>query len=95
LMHGEIECRGVALTKTTQFSARPHVASVEFYEKLLARFSSNAKCFVEDYAHSVCQTDPWEEWRLSIYTPRGANMKRSYHTDGRAGSAKFDETQVF
>lgn len=95
LMHGQMECRGVTLTKTTQFSARPHVASVEFYKKLLGRFSVDAKCFVEDYAHSVCQTDPWDEWKLSIYTPSENNIKRSYHTDGRNGGAKYDDKQIF
>jgi hypothetical protein len=94
LMGEKIKSHGVPLTKTIQFSARPHVASVEFYKKLLERFSPDARCFVEDKAHSICQTDPWDEWRLSIFTPNG-NMKRSYHTDGRAGAAKFDDKQVF
>ena len=95
LMCGEIESHGVPLTKTIQFSARPHVASVAFYEKLLSRFSRNAKSFTEDFAHSFCQTEPWDEWKLSLYTPHGVNQKRSYHTDGRAGAAKFDDKQVF
>lgn len=94
LTEGKMESHGVPLTRTKQFSARPHIASVEFYQKLLDKFSPHAKCFVEDYAHSVCQTAPWDEWKLSIYTPEG-NQKRSYHTDGRSGGEKYDATQVF
>lgn len=95
LMCGEMESHGVPLTKTIQFSARPHVASVEFYKKVLAQFSPEAKSFTEDKMHSVCQCAPWEDWKLALYTPHDSNQKRSYHTDGRAGAKKFDETQVF
>ena len=34
------------------------------------------------------------EWSYA-YDPGNGNMKRSYHTDGRAGEAKFDDTQVY
>lgn len=94
LMHGRVEGVMIPLTKTTQFSARPHLTSTLFYSRLLSHFSPNANCFIEDKAHGICQDAPWEEWKLSIYTPEG-NCKRSYHTDGRAGGNKFDESQVF
>ena len=94
LMLEQIESHGVPLRKTIQFSARPHLASVAFYRKLLERFSPNAKCFLEDAAHSFCQSEPWADWRLSIYNPAG-NAKRSLHSDGRAGGPKFDDAQVF
>lgn len=94
LMCGEMVSHGVPLTKTIQFSARPHIATRAFYEKLLARFSPNAKCFLEDHAHGFCQNDGWDEWKMSIYTPPG-NKQRSLHLDGRAGSKKYDETQTF
>lgn len=94
LMREQIESHGVPLRKTIQFSARPHLATVEFYHRLLERFSPDAKCFVEDFAYSVCQTDPWENWKLSIYNPEN-NAKRSLHLDGRAGGEKFDASQKF
>lgn len=82
-------------TRTVQFSARPHLASVDFYRKALQRFTPEAVSFLEDKLHSVCQDDPWEDWKLSIYTPEGGNQKRSLHLDGRAGGPKFDDSQVF
>jgi hypothetical protein len=87
-----IDC-GLPFTRTMQFSARPHLARKDFYERLLARFSKDANCFVEDLAHSICQENA-EDWPMAIYTPEG-NKKRSYHTDGRAGYRKFDELQRF
>lgn len=95
LMGDALEACGVSLRRTRQFSARPHVARKDFYERLLSRFSEKANCFIEDYAHSICQHEPWESWKLSIYTPPGESIKRSYHIDGRAGAKKFDERQVF
>jgi len=95
LMEGALWSRGVHLMKTKQFSARPHVATVEFYKNLLQKFSPGANCFIEDKAHSICQDDPWDTWKLSIYNPPGGNIKRSYHLDGRAQGEKFDDQQVF
>jgi len=94
LMCGEIDVHDVHLTKTIQFSARPHVASKMFYNKMLLRFSPDAKCFVEDFLHGVCQGEPWENWKMSIYSPVG-NKKRSYHLCGREDGPKFDDKQVF
>lgn len=103
MMHGE-ECDKPGswmFTCTSQWSQRPHVASRAFYERVMAQFSPDAKSFIEDKMHGVCdqafkQHDMlgWEQYRLHIYNP-GGNIKRSYHTDGRAGEAKFDGTQVF
>jgi hypothetical protein len=81
-------------TKTIQFSARPHLASREFYLRALEQFSPDANCFIEDQMHSVCERDPWEVWRMAIYTPPG-NAKRSLHLDGRAGEDKYEGAQVF
>jgi hypothetical protein len=91
------------LLKTVQWSQRPHLASTAFYKRLLSeQFSNKAKCFIEDLVHGKVMNDfnafgeqGWNQWRLHIYHPEGDNIKRSYHTDGRAGSAKFDDTQVW
>lgn len=91
------------LRRTIQWSQRPHLASVPFYQKVLAEhFTPNARCFIEDKLHGAVQDDynisgveGWDKWRLFIYTPNDTNIKRSYHTDGRAGAPKLDDTQVW
>jgi hypothetical protein len=88
-----INFKGMDYVETRQYSARPNVATWDFYERALGRFSSNAVCFFEDLAHSFCQEEP-EAWKIGIYyppPPRG----RSFHLDGRQGDAKYDERQVF
>jgi hypothetical protein len=79
--------------RTKQFSARPHVATWDFYKRALEQFSPWANSFVEDKMHSVCSEDP-DNWPIGIYypdPPRG----RSFHLDGRAGEEKFEGNQVF
>lgn len=100
-MHHGTEHAGL-FTLTSQFSARPHVASTAFYRRIMETcFSPDAKSFIEDKMHSVCDEAyrrdglaGWRQYAMHVYTPEG-NIKRSYTLDGRAGEAKFDETQVF
>lgn len=88
--------------KTVQWSQRPHVASTAFYKRILSEnFSDKSKCFIEDLIHGKVMEDwlrykeqGWNQWRLHIYYPEG-NIKRSYHTDGRAGGDKFEGSQVW
>lgn len=88
---------GVPMTRTIQWSQRPHLASVVFYRSLLARcFPKDEHNFIEDVAygklvvdHDVKGDAGWLGWRTWLYTPEG-NIKRSYHTDGRAGADKYD-----
>lgn len=97
LMCGELNIFGIHLTKTIQFSARPHLASKLFYNKVLQCFSPEAKCFVEDKMHGVAQArgcEGWADWKMTIFSPPG-NKQRSRHTCGRENDAKFDDTQVF
>lgn len=89
--------RGVPMTRTIQWSQRPHLASVAWYRELLDRwFPNDEKDFIEDRvygkligAHERDGEMGWLGWRTWIYTPEG-DIKRSYHTDGRAGGDKFD-----
>lgn len=91
------------LLKTAQWSQRPHLASTPFYRRILTdHFSEDSKCFIEDLVHGRVQKDfdkdgllGWQQWKLHIYYPDKKNIKRSYHTDGRAGTAKYDETQIW
>lgn len=88
--------------RTCQWSQRPHLASVAYYRRILtSHFSENARCFIEDVMHSVCHeayivdgVSGWNQNRLAYFHPEG-NIRRSRHTDGRAGDSKHDDTQVF
>jgi hypothetical protein len=98
MMHGE-ECGYI---RTSQFSARPHIATVAFYRQLLTHFTPDAKCFIEDKAHGVLDQAfkvdgmrGWNIWRLHIYAKDPNNLKRSLHSDGRAGEPKWDGDQIF
>jgi len=96
LMGQTIETSRLRLRETIQFSARPHIATVDFYKKILSYFSPEAKAFVEDGIYTHCVNAPWSEFKLAIYLdPKGKDSKFSYHLDGRAASRKFDELQVF
>lgn len=89
--------------KTAQWSQRPHVASTAFYKRILSEnFSKKAKCFIEDLIHGHVLEDckkfgeqGWNQWRIHIYYPEGGNIKRSLNLDGRAGTKKYDEDQVW
>lgn len=89
-------------TETAQWSSRPHIASTAFYTRILRDyFSQKARCFTEDVLHGKAFEDfnrfgrqGWEQWKLHLYNP-GGNIKRSLHSDGRAGSPKLDNTQIW
>lgn len=91
------------LLRTMQWSQRPHLASTAYYKRITDMyFTPQARTFYEDKLHSVVIEDcknygvqGWLQHRLHIYIPDDKNIKRSYHTDGREGEKKFDDTLVF
>lgn len=93
--HEHLMCeREGQFLRTVQYSARPHLASVDYYQRVLAdNFSPQACTFIEDVLHGAAQSEP-EKHRIFIYAPEG-NIRRSYHLDGRAGEPKFEESLVF
>ncbi len=101
--HLMLKERDAGFTETIQWSSRPHIASTAFYKRILRDyFTAGAKCFTEDLLHGKVQQEyqqhgyqSWLQWRLHIYTPPGAQIKRSLHLDGRSGSPKLDNTQIF
>lgn len=106
LMHGfemDADDNYDLFIRTSQWSQRPHIASVAYYRRILdAHFTPGARSFIEDKMHSVLdeayRVDDllgWMQHRVHIYNPAGDNKKRSYHTDGRAGEPKWDDRQVF
>jgi hypothetical protein len=101
LMHGS---QTPDFMRTSQWSQRPHIASVAYYRRIINdHFTPKANCFLEDRMYGVVVNTyladgmpGWQQHRLHIYTPNeGRDIKRSYHTDGRAGEAKFDDRQVW
>lgn len=85
---GPSDVGGVPLWRTVQFSARPHLASVAWYRRILTDwFPETSKGFVEDHLYSAITDRPWDWSRLFLYCPDG-DIKRSWHTDGRAGAEK-------
>lgn len=97
LMHGMEP--DAPLLRTAQYSARPHVATVEQYRKWLTEFTPQANTFLEDKLHSVVQEavkhQGWASQKVHIYAPANDGWRRSGHLDGRAGGPKFDESLVF
>jgi hypothetical protein len=89
--------------RTSQYSGRPHLAAVDWYEQALAEhFSPEANTYLEDVLHGTCSEayivngmDGWRKNRIWVYHPDGGNIKRSIHIDGRAGDPKFDELLRF
>jgi hypothetical protein len=75
------------ITRTVQYSQRPHLAWTPWYRELLARLPAQARTFVEDWAYGLVEPSHWSQYKLGIYTPEG-DIQRSYHLDGRAGAPK-------
>lgn len=73
---------------TVQWSQRPHLARVETYRRILDEFPSSSRTMIEDKLHSVAQVKGWRWLRTAIFHPDG-DIKRSTHTDGRAGEPKW------
>ena len=96
------EVNGVPLIQTSQWSQRPHVASVAFYDRILTDyFTPEANTMIEDKMYGVVETAAreygipgWSQFRLYLYAP-GDDYKRSYTTDGREGDAKYDDRFSF
>lgn len=96
-----IVTNNVPFIRTAQWSQRPHLTTKAYYQKLCNLFSENARTFFEDYLHGVIIDDfnkfgihGYNNWKVAIYAPEG-NYKRSLHTDGRAGTEKFDKDLIF
>jgi len=87
---------GVPIRRTRQWSQRPAVYNTDYFKRILFEyFTPGAKCFIEDRMHSFAQSKRGH--RLAIYHPDDdrSGIRRSGHTDGRAGGPKYDDSQVF
>jgi hypothetical protein len=85
---------GVPYVRTVQYSQHPHVATVEFYQKLLWNYSDNCRTMIETRAYGLVVNSPWEEWKCAIYCPE-PNLKRVVHIHGREEEPKWEELFTF
>lgn len=102
LIHSDNENHhGAMMTKTQQWSQRPHLASIAFYRHMIAtHFHPDSLTMIEDVIHQVVEMDmriggkqAWFNWRIWIYTPTtdpDGSILRSYNLDGRKDDEKFD-----
>lgn len=92
---------GALLTKTQQWSQRPHLASTAFYRHMLdTYFHPESLTMIEDVMHSIVEQDmgahgsqAWYNWRIWLYTPDtdpDGSILRSYNLDGRKDDTKYD-----
>lgn len=95
---GDIETYyGAEFQRTAQWSQRPHIASTEYYRRIIQDyFPSDCKTMIEDRIHGITQqgwleraSAGWQEHRIWLYVP-DENMKRSYHLDGRGSEPKYE-----
>lgn len=86
------------IIKTAQWSQRPHLASTEFYRRILTQyFTPESKTFIEAVMHGVVGNsymmhgiEGWEKFKVGIYHPEG-DIQRSTHLDGSVGGPRFTE----
>lgn len=96
LMIGEPED---GLWATYQWSQRPHLASTKYYKYMLHEyFPLEARTMIEDNMYGKLESAyrdrgqaGWNEFKVWLYYPAG-DIKRSYHTDGREGDPKYEDT---
>lgn len=84
----------VQAMRTRQWSQRPHLASADWYRRVLAdHFPESSRTMIEDKLHGVLQDDPWEEHRVWVFAPStpiaDGGMKRSTHLDARGEDPKY------
>jgi hypothetical protein len=91
---------GAVLTKTQQWSQRPHLASTAFYRHMIDTYFHPASLtMIEDVIHQKVEIDmrangqqAWYNWRIWLYTPHNdpdGSILRSYNLDGRGTDEKY------
>jgi hypothetical protein len=85
--------------RTYQWSQRPHLSSVIYYEQVMSYFPITARTMIEDLYHGIVMNDwygngrlGWNKHRLWIYYPPEGNIQRSYNMDGRGDEEKYEMT---
>lgn len=86
MMGKRIIIRGVPIIGTVQYSANPHLATTEWYRKLIPLFSGKVD-FIENLLHGPIANAQWSSYRCAIYNPIEGGMKRAFHLDGKGSPA--------
>ena len=89
---GPVDCGGLPVRRTRQWSQRPHVARTDFYRGLMGEFfAPGDRTMIEDAIYGHGESGSWERFGLGIYAPAG-DMKRSATCDGRKADPKYAMT---
>lgn len=89
LMGNRKQINGLGFRKSTQWSQRPHLSTVEYYKHMIRNyFKPEARGMIEDLMHSYVMNEPWFKHRVLLYDNGGDNIEGSYHLDGRDGEPK-------
>lgn len=84
-----VDCAGVPVRRTRQWSQRPHIARTDFYRHLISEFfTPGDRTMIEDAIYGPGESGSWERFGLGIYAPPG-DMKRSATCDGRKDDPKY------
>lgn len=84
MMGGQMIQGSSRFIKTTQYSQWPHVASADFYRKMLREhFRPDERKMIEIGMYGPVAESPWDQYRVVLYDPDG-NARRFYHRNGRA-----------
>ena len=86
----------VPLLKCAQWSQRPHLASTEFYRKIIDEyFPVTSRTMIEDKMYGVLENAwftrglaGWNDFKVWMYAPEG-DIKRSLNLDGREDDPKY------
>ena len=76
----------VPYLRSIQWTQRPHLASAEFYRKLIQTyFTKDSRTFIEDRVGPEAK----EDWKLTLYVPTGETIRRTWTDDGRGLDPKY------
>lgn len=89
LTRGREAFEGFPYVKIMQWSGHPHLATVEYYKKLLSHTSRETRSLLETWAYGLVGGTEWDVWKPTVYNPKG-DIKRIEHTDGREGDPVFE-----
>lgn len=74
------------LVRNRQYSGWTHLASTEFYRRMLDGFDTRARMTIERYVYGFIENSgDWNKWKMASYIPDAERAKRIRHLDGRAG----------
>lgn len=89
MMHGELLQNNVRFIKTTQYSQWPHVASTQFYRKMMREECEEpTPNMIETVMYGPVAGNPWDKYRVVIYHPDGMSIRRFIHNNARGDDPK-------